>query len=210
MKKLLIIAFIFIHVASNATIYYVKNSGNDNNTGLSDSQAWATIAKVNSSFSGLSAGDQILFNRGDIFYGSIIITKSGTSVSPIVIGAYGSGADPVITGFTTATGWTAETGGIYSTVINSPAQTNMVTIDGLNTGMGRYPNSTYLTYESCAANVSITDSGLGDSPNWKGADVVIRKNGWSLDRQLISDHTGNVITYKGGGENSYCKLWLFY
>ena len=209
LKKVLIITFAFISIAVNATNYYVKATGNDNNSGLSDTQAWSTITKVNSSFSGFAAGDQILFNRGDTFYGSIIISKSGTSGHPIIIGAYGSGADPIITGFTTVSGWTAETGGIYSKVIASVAQTNMVTIDGVNTGMGRYPNSTYLTFESCVTNSSITDTGLGDSPDWDGAEVVIRRNAWCLDRQVITAHTGNLITYKGGGENAIAGYGYF-
>jgi len=45
------------------TDYYVKNGGSDGNTGESDIQAWATIAKVNGwSF---SAGDDVYFKCGD-------------------------------------------------------------------------------------------------------------------------------------------------
>ena len=41
-------------------------------------------------------GDWIVLNRGDTFTGSLSIDKSGMSIaSPIVIGAYGTGADPV-------------------------------------------------------------------------------------------------------------------
>jgi len=196
LKKTLIITFLLFSVTVKATNYYVKNNGNDNNTGQSDAQAWATIAKVNSSFSSFSAGDQILFNRGNIFYGTIIISKSGISGNPITIGAYGTGADPVISGFTTISGWTDQGGNIYSKIIASAAQTNMVTIDGVNTGLGRYPDATYLSYESCVTNTTITDTGLGDATDWAGAEAVIRKNDWTIDRCLITDHTGDVLTYK--------------
>ena len=209
LKKLLIIISLLISSAVYATNYYVKTSGKDNNTGRSDAQAWATIAKVNSSFTSLAPGDKILFKRGDTFYGTIRISKSGTSGLPITIGAYGKGADPLITGFTTVSGWTSETGGIYSKVIASEAQTNMVIVDGISCGMGRTPDASYLTFESFSTTVSITDTGLGRTPDWDGAEVVIRQNAWSLDRHPITNHTGNVITYSGGLEAPIANYGYF-
>ena len=44
------------------TTYYVSNTGNDNNSGTSPSQAWASINKVNSW--DYEEGDVVLFNRG--------------------------------------------------------------------------------------------------------------------------------------------------
>jgi len=149
----------------------------------------------------MKPGDRILFNRGNTFYGTIAVTKSGSAGKPITIGAYGAGADPIITGFTTISGWTNEGNGIYSKVIASEAQTNMVTIDGVNTGMGRYPDATYLTYESFSSNISITDNQLVVTPDWNGAEVVIRKNDWTLDRCTITNHSGNVLTYSSLGTN---------
>jgi hypothetical protein len=43
--------------------YYVKSTGSDSNSGLSDALAWKTISKVNSQT--FSPGDTILFNCGD-------------------------------------------------------------------------------------------------------------------------------------------------
>jgi parallel beta-helix repeat protein len=201
LKNVLIIAFLILNAIASATDYYISSSGNDSNNGLSASTPWQTIAKVNAAFPTLIPGDRILFNRGDTFYGTIIVTKSGAAGSPITIGAYGTGEKPVITGFTTISGWTNEGNGIYSKVITSEAQTNMVTIDGVNKGMGRYPDSTYLTYESFSTNISITDNGLGDATNWTGAEAVIRKNDWTLDRCTITNHTGDVLTYTSLGSN---------
>ena len=201
LKNILIIACLFLNTIASATDYYISSTGNDANNGLSASTPWNSIAKVNSSFSILKPGDAILFKRGEIFYGTITINKSGSIGSPITIGAYGTGENPVITGFTTISGWTNEGNGIYSKVIASAAQTNMVTIDGVNTGMGRYPNSTYLTYESFSTNVSITDVGLGDATDWAGAEVVIKKNNWTLDRCIITDHSGDKITYTSLGSD---------
>jgi parallel beta-helix repeat protein len=208
MRKLLTILLLFVSLICSATNYYVKTGGNDALTGLSDAQAWATITKVNTFWAAgsFAPGDSINFNRGDTFYGTITVSESGTAGSPIIIGAYGTGADPIITGFTTITGWTNEGSGIYSKVITSEAQTNMVTIDGVNTGMGRYPDATYLTYESAITNTKITDTGLGDTPDWVGAQLVITHSGWIMDKCLITDHTGDVLTYENLGTNYNATL----
>ena len=143
---LLVLTFAF---TANAKTYYVSNSGSDNNDGLTTSSPWRTLAKV-SSFTSFVAGDAILFNRDDVFYGSLIINNDGSPGNPITIGAYGSGADPVITGFTTVSGWTNLGSNIWESTnaISAASPVNMVVINGVNTPMGRYPNSGYLTYQS--------------------------------------------------------------
>ena len=182
--------------------YFSSSTGNDSHTGTqaqNPDTPWKTIDQFNKSMNLFTAGDFLLFKRGDTFVGTITISKSGTSGNPIVIGAYGTGNDPIISGFTTITGWTNEGGGLYSKVITSSAQTNMVTIDGVPYGMGRYPDVTYLYYESFSSNVSITDHGLGDATDWAGAEVVIRKNDYVIDRCAITDHTVDVLTYTNFG-----------
>src|SRR5674476_1471227 len=106
LKNALIIAFLIFNTIASATDYYISSSGNDANNGLSSSTPWKTIAKVNSAFSLLKPGDRILFNRGNTFYGTITVTKSGSAGNPITIGAYGTGSNPIITGFTTVSAWT--------------------------------------------------------------------------------------------------------
>ena len=201
MKKILTILFLVLVKLSFSTTYYISNSGNDSSLGTSTLQPWATINKVNSQI--FAPDDQILFQRGSTFYGSLTVKNSGTSGNPITYGAYGVGEKPVITGFTTVTGWTNEGGGIYSKVITSDGATNMVTIDDVQYALGRYPNNTFLTYESCNSNISITDNELVSSPNWTGAEAVIKKNGYNIDRCLITDHSSNTLTYTNlGGTGS--------
>ncbi|HEY5124074.1 MAG TPA: hypothetical protein VIK14_10090, partial [Ignavibacteria bacterium] len=90
MKNALILIFLILSTIASATDYYVSSSGNDSNNGLSSSTPWKTIIKVNSAFSTMKPGDRILFNRGDTFYGTITVTKSGSTGNPITIGAYGT------------------------------------------------------------------------------------------------------------------------
>ncbi len=181
-----------------AANYYVSATGNDANNGITPASSWQTISNVNAHFNTFISGDSILFKRGDHFYGTITIGRSGTNGKPLIFSAYGSGSKPVITGFTILSGWTNEGGGIYSKVIKSSALTNMVTINGIQVGMGRYPDTGFLTYESATAN-SITDSGLGSSTDWTGAGIAIRKNDWTLDRGAITNHKGDTITFTNLG-----------
>ncbi|HEY9343627.1 MAG TPA: hypothetical protein VIQ23_18770, partial [Hanamia sp.] len=83
MKLFLLLPFIIFGLSANATDYYVSANGNDANNGTSTSTPWRTLNKVNSYFSSLQPGDRVLLNRGDVFYGSITVNKSGTSGSPI-------------------------------------------------------------------------------------------------------------------------------
>jgi len=172
----------------------------DHTVALDGSGTFTSIAQANTHT--YAAGDQILFKRGDTFYGTIDLHyQFGESGNPITYGAYGTGDDPIITGFTTISGWTNEGGGIYSKVITAESQTNMVTIDGIQYGMGRYPNTGHLTYESASTNVSITDNQLGESIDWVGAEIALIKNQYALDRCVITNHTGNVLTYTSLGSN---------
>lgn len=190
-------------VSLSATDYYISSSGNDSNNGLSESSAWRSISKVNSTFSSFQPGDRILFRRGDTFYGTLKITKSGISGSPITISCYGAGNIPILTGFTTISNWIYEGNNIYSKIISSESPTNMVTVNNINTGMGRFPNSGFLTYESCDnVNYTITDIGLSDRVNWRGAEAVIRKNDWNIERCIIRIHSGDKLDYDNLGTTS--------
>ncbi len=203
-KKFLAVFLIFTlitHFSANAKTYYVSNSGNDNNDGLSTTSPWKTIVKV-SSFKSFAAGDQILFSRGETFYGTLTINNSGTSGNPVTFGAYGSGAKPIITGFTTVSSWTNLGGNIWesSSPVSSLATVNMVTVNGVNTAMGRYPNSPtgYLPVQSHNGTTSVTNSSLTGTPNWTGATIVIRTQHWTLDTGTVKSQSGSTLTYSGG------------
>jgi parallel beta-helix repeat protein len=199
MKKLLSLLFLILtfEFAANATTYYFAANGNDANNGTSTSTPWKTIAKFNSVFASKSAGDNFLFNRGDVFYGRLNITRSGASGSPITIGAYGTGAMPVISGFTTVSSWTNLGNNIWESTssVSALSYVNMVTINGINTPMGRYPNTGYLTYQSYTGNTSITSSSLSGSPNWTGAELVDFATRASFSRAPIIAQSGGTLTF---------------
>lgn len=87
-----------------ATDYYVSSAGSDAANGTSTGTSWRTISKVNGST--FSAGDRILFNRGDMWREQLTIPSSGAAGNPITFGAYGTGAQPIINCANVTTGWT--------------------------------------------------------------------------------------------------------
>jgi len=196
MRKVFVLFFWTLSLSVSAVTYYVSSSGNDGWTGISESTPWKTITKVNSVLTSLKPGDRILFKRGDIFHGTLNIACSGIAGNPLIIGAYGSGANPVISGFTTLTSWSSAGNGIYKSPLASTMTINMVAVNGIPRALGRYPNKGYLNFESHVTNTSITDNELGSTPNWTGAELVIRRTRYEMYRCPITNHSGGTISYK--------------
>jgi parallel beta-helix repeat protein len=190
--------------------YFSTVSGNDTRTAQqaqSASSPWRTLDKLNEISVTLKPGDSVFFKRGEVFYGTINVRSSGVGGNIIYYGAYGTGSNPVISGFTTLSNWTLSASGIYYTTLDVPLL-NMVTINGSAKGMGRYPNSGYLKYENNAENTSITDYELTSSPNWTGAEIVMRKYRFILDRHTVTNHSGTTLNYSTStayGNNSAYK-----
>lgn len=175
--------------------YYIKNTGNDANTGLSDAQAWtfvklATFVPAN--------GDVILFNRGETFFGTLILFKSGISGAGITYGAYGAGADPVISSLKLLSGWTNHSGNVWKVAAGIPANCGVVTIDDVTVEMGHWPATGFAVWDTNVGITSITDADLPISPNFTGAELVLYKSNWTIDRSLITDHTNHTLTYTSG------------
>lgn len=96
--------------------YYVRNGGSDAASGTSDANAWATIARVNTAMNDtIVAGDQVLFKRGDKFFGKLDSMKALGSGPNRVWGAYGTGEKPIISNYKTAIpgAWVEHTTGVW-------------------------------------------------------------------------------------------------
>lgn len=77
---------LFVYNAEAQT-YYVKNGGNDNLDGTSDTTAWATIGKVNSAVRGTS--DKVYFRCGSKWTSEALrVVWSGISSNKGKVGAY--------------------------------------------------------------------------------------------------------------------------
>lgn len=204
MKRLIGVFFFKIIIsgihADAATYYFSSTDGNDSRTNAqaqSSSTPWKSIDKLNSVFTSLQPGDQVLFKRGDIFYGGINISKSGSAGAPIVFGAYGSGNKPVISGFTTISSWTSVGNGLYdANVLTESSAINMVTMDGAFQVMGKYPkgNSGYLAITSGSTS-SIESPALAAVPNFTGGEIVWRPYHWALWRGTVKDQSPSSVSF---------------
>ncbi len=94
-------------------------------------------------------GDQILFNRGTTCSGVLAPLGSGTTASPIVIDAYGTGPQPIIDG-----GMNTTAVGLYG--VEGYEINNLEIVGGNQYGIyivGTAPNTTYTHYRLTNLNV---------------------------------------------------------
>lgn len=204
-------------ITTATTYYFSSSTGLDSRTSAqaqNPATPWQTLTKLNSIFSSLNAGDNILFKRGDIFYGSITVNKSGTIVSPITLGAYGTGAKPIITGFKAITAWTNLGSNIWesTSAFTTLTTCNLISINAVNTKYGRMPKTGYYTIQSTNGSTTITDAvNLNSSIiNWASANVASRTAAWHLDRSVITSVSGNTITFSGGMDYGPSATWGYF
>jgi len=185
-----------------ASNYYFSNlNGNDQNTfaeAQNSNTPWKSIDKLNAIFIYLNAGDSILLKRNEVFYGTITITKSGGPFAPIYFGAYGKGHYPVISGLVKLNTWKSDGNGIYESFCNYIG--NALILNDCQQPMGRFPNKGYLSYSSHEGNNSITDNKLNNVLNWTGAEVVIRKTRWVIDKSKIIGQSDGKLNYAPGNK----------
>jgi len=102
MKRLVFILILLLSSWCNGVTYYLNTASTGTGDGTTtattgDHAAWAAISEI----TGLSAGDSVLFNKGDTWTEQLDIGNmniSGTNGSPITFGSYGTGEKPIIDG----------------------------------------------------------------------------------------------------------------
>ena len=187
MRILISILFIFITTTVYATDYYVKNGGDDNNTGLSDSQAWETISKVNS-FS-FSPGDNVYFKKDNSWIENIIFPSSGSANNIINISSYGVGQNPIVLGINIEDK-------SYITISNIESQTSLTTVKRALTIKGSHDIIVY--------NCKFDGKEIDNDSTQKVVKIVKSNSNLSYDI-TIKDTTvcngGSMATYPefGGG-----------
>jgi hypothetical protein len=191
-----------------AVTYYVSSStGDDNNTGLSEASAFATIAKVNAL--SLQPGDQVLLKCGDVWHAEqLILSKSGTAQAPIVFSSYPAGCanQPSLSGSRSIGGWVQDSGNVYRADLSTPdfpLGLNQLFRNGQRLTLGRWPNLdapnggySFVDAHNAGGN-QITDNEL-PAIDWTGAIVHIKNIRWSmLDRQ-VTGSSGHTLTLNQG------------
>lgn len=205
--RLIVILFLsqaIFSVSYGASYYFSTSTGNDSRTAAeaqNPNTPWRTITKLNQIFPSLRPGDQVLFNRGEEFYGTINMSSSGTEISPIKIGAYGNGLPPQITSFVKVTGWQSSGAGRFrSTNTINTKEVKVVVVDGKIEEMGRFPNTEtnaggFFSIGTVQNNNSISSTEITSSPNFLNGEIVIRKVLWVTDRHKITSHIGSTLTF---------------
>ncbi len=92
------------HRASAADFYVDSLAGSDNNSGISPTYPWKTIAKVNQTY--LGPGDNVYFKSGSVWGETLVVPCSGSAAAPITFSAYGAGKHPLIKTSDTFSNWT--------------------------------------------------------------------------------------------------------
>ena len=191
-----------------AATYYVSSStGNDNNDGLSEAKAFATITKVNAL--NLQPGDRVLLKCGDVWRAEqLVLSKSGTEPAPIVFSSYPDGCvnKPILSGSRSIGGWVLDSGSVYRadlSPIDFPLGINQLFRNGQRLTLGRWPNLNAanggyaFTEGHSAGGNQITDDQL-PAVDWSGAIVHIKNIRWSmLDRQVMGA-SGHTLTLNQG------------
>jgi hypothetical protein len=202
-------------VCTPCTYFVDATGGQDTADGKSSGSAWKTTTRVNAA--ALVAGDNVCFKRGETFAGPLTVSHSGTAAAVLRHGSYGEGAKPMLSGFSTLSSWTEVGGGVWKSACPAcGARVSSVAINGASKPMGRTPNADapgggYLTYEgtigtpSVDANgyygtpysgvLGIVDDELPAAPDWTGAEVVIRKIHYVLERARVTSHQGHDVMY---------------
>src|SRR5258706_14631032 len=102
----IVITFVIITNYALAANYYFSNKGNDQQSGTSALTPWRSLKKLSEVMQLLQPGDSILFERGSVFAGELKLIVSGKPGKEIYVGAYGSGAKPIISGSKEINHWT--------------------------------------------------------------------------------------------------------
>ncbi len=198
--------------SSWATDYYFSSSSGDDTRSAGEAQnsstPWKSIDKLNSIANQLQPGDRVLFKSGDTFYGSILITKGGSSGNPITYSSYGVGDKPIITSMLQVSSWVSRGGGIYEASLPNidEGQVQILSLNGQLKEFGRYPNGDaandgYLTISGVNNNLSIQGENMPG--NYVGGEIVIRKNNWIIDRHEISYNSGSTISFLANPNSGY-------
>ena len=190
-------------------IYYIASNGNDGNNGTSISSPWQTIAKVNLMMNSLLPGDQILFQKGDKFFGELKPTKSGSSGNNIIFGSYGTGELPVITGKKLINNWTVHSGSIYKatfsdTISHLYFENKIMTI-------ARYPNSGFLKIDAGIGTSGFTDAQLTEAAGyWVGANCRIRTQNWVYENKIVGGFSAGSVYFTTVSQNPTAANFGYY
>ena len=211
---ILVMCFYSVMNSFSQKTYYLSENGDDKNTGLDSNQSWQNLSKISDLNSEMLSNSTILLKRGDVFRGQIILQGNANDV---VIGAYGQGRNPVISGSVKIEGWTQFKNQIYSapSAINTKTQDSHFFVNKYWMSPARYPNSGMFVSSSISDSSRINSIQLLSlklAENYlSGANIKIRTNDVLYETKQIrkSNVDGNLYLsspIESDGKNCYFFL----
>jgi len=206
-------------LVSGRTFYVDATTGDDADSGLTEELAWETVDKVADELAAgnLGAADQVLFKRGETFplAGSEwfrVQGSSGTFRYPIYIGAYGTGARPII-----------EHGGTASLPVlgryaGDDAANYFVFEDleldgGFNTAQVDIAKCSYWTFRDCYFHGCKEDENIGIGVHvWEDSHHILFEDcesayhegeGWYIGDNDTTNKTRRVILRRCNAHDNY-------
>jgi parallel beta-helix repeat protein len=173
--------------------YFFASDGDDNNTGLSEDNPWKNLNMLDSIE--LSPGDQVLFHKGDTFTGQLNIAGMGSMDNPIIITAYGEGAEPVLKGSASVHEYQLNDAGLVSFELADTVKALFV--NGQAMVPARYPNKGYLWIDKGEEQIGILqDKELPHEDGyWDDARLVFRSTDWTYDWIPVREYKNNTFYY---------------
>ncbi|QNM84314.1 T9SS type A sorting domain-containing protein [Polaribacter pectinis] len=196
-----------ISPATPVSTYYIDaTNGLDTNDGLSESNAWQTVSKVNNFL--FMPGDQVLFKSGETWTEQLIITRKGAASNPITYTSYGTGNKPKI----------APTCVLYAVEINNASYTvfdgfdvsnNCGTVAGYRYGIAIIADNEGDIPEIIVKNNDVHDvAGDPVKSNGTSGGIRFRNQGAILSRlvdlQIIGNH---IYDCERNGINGSTDYW---
>ncbi len=170
------------------TTYYVDHTASDDNgAGTSTADPWKTISKVNGAT--FSTGDSVLFKRDGIWREQLTVpaTLVGNGQTPTVIGAYGTGGAPRITGLDLTTTWAAN--GVHNNLYEKAETTANVAF--------LFEDGAALTYVTWDTDIATTYASMS-AGTWTFDDTGNMIYAWCTDGLDPDTHTMEF------SKRSYC------
>lgn len=174
------------------TTYYMSQTGDDANDGLSAATPWKTLSHLSSI--ALTAGDSVLFKSGEVFTGTYFIQASSNATQPVFIGTYGGVVTAIISGSEPVVNWVSQPGGVYTADATAPVK-GLWLNERLEVS-ARYPNSGWLRIDSSLGISGFVSNDLVEPADyWNGASVHVRSHPMFYEVRDVQTYDNGTILF---------------
>lgn len=212
-----LVFILFSSISLYGTTYYVSNSGDNQNDGLTPTTAFKTLSHAATK---LAARDTLLLNSGDVFRDSM---KLSTIADPVIMSYGNTGLPkPVISASVAISSWSVHSGQVWA----ASCDNKIVKLFANNAMMplARYPDTGWLRIDtliedSDGSNSVIHIAALTSHPNnasgyWNNAQIRWRRWSWWFETRTINAYDASGILSLEGQSiihiNQPSRGWGFY